>query len=138
MGDLNVPVSPSDIKDVISQIKGSGNTFAEFLSIIFKDRLVEIYLGDAYEDIVTEQVATTYPAVFCGKIIAAYRECLVVNAAYVDENKKQKLGNILFINERAIRALTEINVDKGTLGDVFLNSRDTSIVRKIALNSSEK
>ena len=68
--------SEKEIIDAIKLVQGSGKTFAEFLAELFKDKFIEVYVGDAYEDVSTEQISTTYPAVFCGKVVAAYRECL--------------------------------------------------------------
>src|SRR5665213_2449823 len=99
---------------MIEKTQGSGKTFAEFLAEIFKDKIIEVYVGDAYEDVSTERISTTYPAVFCGKVVAAYRECLVLNCAFVGQGKHLQLGNMLFVNERAIRALNEVD-GNGTL-----------------------
>jgi hypothetical protein len=115
---------PNSLSSTIEQLQGSGKTFAEFVAIYFNNKFVEIYVGDAYESITTEQVSTTYPAVFCGKVIGAYRECLIIDAAYISKDKKLELGNIMFINERAIRVLNEIN-GKGILKDMFLASQET-------------
>jgi hypothetical protein len=117
-------LSEKHIHDSIAQLQGSGKTFAEFLAIIFKDKFIEVYVGDAYEDVSTEQVSTTYPAVFCGKVVAAYRECLILNCAYIDQGRHLKLGNMMFINERAIRALTEID-GHGILEDMMLRSKES-------------
>lgn len=123
-----------DIKSTISELQGTGKTFAEFLAVLFKDKLIEIYLGDSYEDVSTEQVSVSYPAVICGKVIAAYKECLIVSCAYTEtnnvkrnDNVKIKFGNNLFINERAIRMLNEID-GKGVLEDVLLRSRQSLTV----------
>lgn len=121
-------VSEQQISNVVQQLQGSGKTFAEFLSEIFKDKLIEVYVGDSYEDVSTEQVSQSYPAIFCGKVVGAYRECLILNCAYV-ENKHLKIGNILFINERAIRALSEVD-GKGTLEDMMLRSKETLEVKE--------
>lgn len=118
------------------ELKESGTTFAEFLSIAFKDKLIEIYLGDSYEDVSTEQVSTSYPAVFCGKVIGAYRECLILDGFHVNKDKHVKYGNTIFINERAIRALTEIN---GTcaLQDMILRSIDVNPIYNGHVNSQK-
>ena len=117
-------VSKEQLKDTIQQFQGSGKTFAEFLAELFADKFIEIYVGDSYEDISTEQISTAYPAVFCGKVVAAYRECLIIDCAYVQHNSHVKLGHYLFINERAIRALNEVD-GKGTLEDMMLRSKET-------------
>lgn len=121
-------VSEKQLKDKIQQLQGTGKTFAEFLAELFADKFIEIYVGDSYEDVSTEQISTTYPAVFCGKVVAAYRECLVIDCAYVAGGNHIKLGNYLFVNERAIRALNEVD-GKGTLEDMMLRSKETLDVK---------
>ena len=113
-----------DVQSVIESLQGTGKTFAEFLALIFKDKFIEIYLGDSYEDISTEQVSTPYPSVFVGTVVAAYRECLILNCAYVDKSHTAQMGNMVFVNERAIRALNEVD-GKGVIGDMMLRSTDS-------------
>ena len=113
-----------DIKSVVTQCQGTGKTFAEFLAVLFKDKFIEIYLGDAYEDVSTEQISTAYPAVVCGKVITAYRECLILEAAFIDHHHKLKMGNMLFVSERAIRFLNEID-GNGILEDMMLRSKES-------------
>jgi len=106
-------------------------TLAEFIATVFKDKFIEIYLGDSYEEVSIEQIKVSYPAVFVGKVVAAYRECLVLNCAYADQkSKKVLLGNIVFINERAIRGLNEVD-GEGVMEDMFLRSRESVKVKKI-------
>lgn len=121
--------NPEDVQNLIVQLKGSGKTFAEFLAELFKDKIIEIYLGDSYEEVSTEQVSTSYPAIFCGKVVGAYRECLILNAAFVGGDKKLHMGNLLFINERAIRALNEVD-GRGILQDMLLRSRESLEIKK--------
>ena len=121
-------VSEKQLKDTIQQLQGTGKTFAEFLAELFAGKFVEIYVGDSYEDISTEQISTAYPAVFCGKIVAAYRECLIIDCAYVAHGSHVRLGHHLFVNERAIRALNEVD-GKGTLEDMMLRSKETLDVK---------
>lgn len=112
-----------EVQDLVKQMSGSGKTFAEFIAELFKDRFLEIYLGDSYEEISTEQISTSYPAVICGKIISAYRECIIINAAHV-KGKTLQLGKLIFINERAIRALSEID-GNGVFEEVLLRSKES-------------
>lgn len=112
------------VLDVINDLnKDRTKTLAEFIAILYKDKFIELYLGDSYEEVSTEQVSTAYPAVFCGKVIAAYRECLIISAAYV-KDKKIQIGNLMLVNERAIRALNEVDGD-GILEEMFLRSKET-------------
>jgi hypothetical protein len=107
-------------------------TFAEFVASIFKGKFIEIYLNDTYEEVSVDQVSTSYPAVFCGKVIGAYGACLIINSVFVDssdhKNHAVKSGNIVFINDRNIKAFSEVD-GNGTLEDMFLRSRQTLAVR---------
>lgn len=122
-------VDEQHIKDIAQNLQGSGKSFAEFIVEVFKDKFIEIYVGDSYEDVSTEQISTTYPAVFCGKVVTAYRECLVINCAFVTRNKTLALGNLMFISERAIRALNEID-GNGTLEEMMLRSKESLEIRE--------
>ena len=112
-------------------------TLAEFIVTLFKDKFVEIYLGDSYEEVSTEQISTAYPAVFCGKVVAAYRECLVINSVFIGKSKKLEIGNLMFINERAIRALNEID-GNGIIEDMFLRSKESLDIKDAFMNLSKK
>lgn len=116
-------VAVDNIKSVIDEFnaEGRGKTFAEFVATIFKDKVIEIYMGDSYEEVSTEQISVSYPAVFCGKVLGAYRECLILNGVSTAKGKEPKLGNIVFINERAIRGLTEMD-GSGSMDNMFLKS----------------
>ena len=122
-------ISESQVVDLSKSFDRS-KTFAEFIAELYSGKMIEIYLGDAYETTTTEQVSTAYPAVFCGKVVGAFKECLIVNALFV-HNKSAQFGNLVFINERAIRALSEIN-GRGILQDMFLRSTDSPTVKKFA------
>lgn len=128
-------VTEADVVGVISSMQGSGKTIAEFIAETFKDKFVEIYVGDSYEDISTEQVSVSYPAVFCGKVVGAYRECLIINCSYSlhgysnVNTKRMQIGKLLFISERAIRALTEVD-GRGVFEDTMLRSRETLDIKK--------
>lgn len=112
------------LKSMIEQCRGSGKTFAEFLAVALEDKLIEIYLGDSYEEVTTDQISSSYPAVFCGKIVSAYRECLIINCVYVNKAKQMSDGSIIFVNERAIRALKVID-GLGILEEMFTRSKES-------------
>jgi hypothetical protein len=104
-------------------------TFAELVAKVWGGKIVEIYIGDTYEDIKFEDSTQKYAAVVIGKVITAYAECLVLNCAYTDQRtKKIQFGNIICLNERGIRTITEVD-ESGILRDTFLNSRDGRIVK---------
>jgi len=122
-------VTEKEVIDVVASSQGSGKTFAEFIAEVFKGKFVEIYVGDSYEDISTEQVSMSYPATFCGKVISAYKECLVISCAFSGVNRPTQMGKLLFISERAIRAMTEVD-EKGVFEDTMLRSKDSLSVKK--------
>jgi hypothetical protein len=118
------------VLDVINELnKDRTKTLAEFIAILYKDKFIEIYLGDSYEEVSTEQISTAYPAVFCGKVVAAYRECLIISAAFI-KDKKLQLGNLMLVNERAIRALNEVD-GNGILEDMFLRSKESLAIKDL-------
>jgi hypothetical protein len=119
-------VTEQKVLEVVQESnKDRTRTFAEFIAAIFHDKFIEIYLGDSYEEVSTEQISTAYPAVFCGKVVSAYRECLVLNSVFVNSStNKLELGNLMFISERAIRGLNEID-GKGIMEDMFLRSKES-------------
>lgn len=121
-------IASQDINSLINDFNETRTkSFAELIAELFKNKFVEIYLGDSFEEIKLEQNSVSYPAVFCGKVISAYKECLILNSFYTSDNKGTKqLGNIIFINERAIRSLKEID-GNGTINDLFIKSGSESL-----------
>jgi hypothetical protein len=117
----------------IDDIRSSGKdiSFAELIAKVWANKVVEIYVGDTYEDIKFEDSTQKYAAVVIGKVITAYAECLVLDCVYTDQRTKEhKFGNLVCLNERAIRTITEV-AENGILRETFLNSRDGRIVKKI-------
>jgi len=107
---------------------GRTKTFAEFIAEVFAGKFIEIYLSDSYEEVSMEQTSQNYPAVFCGKVVAAYRECLVLNSIFINKHHAMQLGNLMFLSERAIKAVNEID-GKGTMEDMFLRSKESLIIK---------
>lgn len=107
------------------------HSLAELIAIVMKDRLIEIYIGDTFEDIKYEDSTQKYVAVLIGKVVAAYGECLILDCAYADQKSKNiKFGNIVCLNERSIRTITEVD-GSGVLKDTFLSTRDHMIIKRM-------
>lgn len=120
------------MKEINANRKGH-STIAEFWYELFKDKYVEVYLGDAYENVSTEQISTPYPTVFFGKVIAAYKECLVMDGAYIDrKTNAMKMGKQIFISERSVRGLCEVD-GNGIIDDIFLRSREAFFLKELAI-----
>lgn len=122
-----------DFIKAIESVKADGkeHSLAEVIEKVLKGKIIEIYIGDTYEDIKYDDSTRKYPAVLIGKLIAAYGECLFLNCIYMDHvSKKIKAGNIVCLNERAIRTISEVD-DNGSLKDTFLSPRDTKVIKGI-------
>jgi hypothetical protein len=125
-------VSEEQVGSVVQSCNEEGrkDTFAEFIAKIFTGKFVEIYLSDSYEEVSMEQISQNYPAVFCGKVVSAYRECLVLNSVFINAAHKMQLGNLMFLSERAIKAINEID-GNGTIEDMFLRSRESLLIKRV-------
>lgn len=122
-----------DFIDSIAEVNASGKniTFAELLAKTLLGKVVEVYIGDNYENVNYDDATVNYAAVLVGKVVTAYAECLVLNCVYIDQQTKQhKFGNIVCLNERAIRTITEVN-DSGVLRDTFLSTRDSRVIKDL-------
>jgi hypothetical protein len=117
-------ISESQVNNIINQFNEDGRTktFAEFIATLYKDKVIEIYLGDSFEEVSMDQISVSYPAVFCGKVMGAYRECLIIcGSVNSGPGSDKKLANMVLINERAIRGLTEMD-GNGTMDEMFMKS----------------
>lgn len=122
-----------DFKETIKAFKEDGkkHTFAELIHQVWGGKIIEVYIGDTYEDIKYDDSTQKYVAILVGKVIDAYGECLIMNCAYVDQaSKTLKYGNIVCLNERSVRTITEVD-ETGILKDTFLSSRDSKIVKDL-------
>lgn len=130
-------INEKNVIDLVDQWQDKDRrTMAEFIAELYKDRYVEIYLGDTYEDVSTEQISTSYPAVFCCKVITAYKECLVLKPIYVEKDRTVRSSGLLFVSERAIRALSEID-NEMVIQDMILRSSDSISVYKSYIGNSK-
>ena len=118
---------------VIKRIKAEGKdvSFAEIIAEVWGGKIVEVYIGDTYEDLKTEDATCKVPSVCIGKVVAAYAEMLVMNCVYINQRTRQaQFGNIVCLNERSVRTITEVD-NSGMLKDTFLNSRDGKIIKDL-------
>ena len=105
-------------------------TFTDAL-INMKGELLEFYLGDQSESVDLDQFSTPYNCCIFGKLIDVLDRVIVVECLYVDKaTGTLTTGNKVFINTFQIRALTKLD-GKGSLQDIFLNSRDAHNIRKL-------
>jgi len=111
------------ITNKINESKKSSNSFCEFLFSFLEDEIVEIYTGDAFEEVHLDQNSFNYSAVFVGKFIGAYGECIILDSISIDQKTKDvKSGNIVIIHEKAIKAVN-IADNNGNLQDAIVSSK---------------
>lgn len=99
-------------------------SFAEALAERLQDKLVEIYLGDSYEEVNYADNAKTTNSVLVGKVVEALGDCLVINARYANKQKEIVFGNIIYVNAYNINAICELD-GSGTLRDAFYSTDET-------------
>lgn len=131
-------MNESQILETLEKFKGTNKTFSEFIGEVFKDKIVEVYLGDSYEQVSTEQISISYPSVICGKVIGSFKECLVLNCVYAEANNNVKpnkevvlnFGKMLFLHEYSIKSINEID-GKSIFKDLQLKSRDSLTIKAL-------
>jgi len=123
------------LKETIQSLKDqNAHTFAELISALYTDKFIEIYVGDTYEEVSTDQISQQTPAVFFGKVISSFNDCLIINSVFLNhDTKKYQLGNLMFINDRSIRTISELD-GTGLLNDMFHTSAESYNLKKIVEN----
>lgn len=122
-------ISEKDVLNLLQQNKNSDKNFAEFVAELFKDKFVEIYLGDNYQVAKLEQTETYISSVICGKVIGAFKDCLILNSVQI-KGGQLVLGNIVFVNEINIKTLTEVD-NNGSVNSAFMSSKQAQKIKDI-------
>ncbi|MCZ2224520.1 MAG: hypothetical protein LC122_12925 [Chitinophagales bacterium] len=106
-------------------------TYAETIATLLKDKWVEIYLGEKYEEVQLEQIKKEYPSVICGKIIDGVGDVLIVSCMALSNNKKNLHKNKkVYINAFSIKLITELIDGSGT-STIFVSTNEAlDIVNK--------
>lgn len=89
-----------------------------------QDELLEIYVGDEYEELVmSDNVRKVNGSVFgyCKDLLGDF---LVLDCFYINKKGELVKGNITYINVWSIKAITKVK-SNGSLSDVFMSSADT-------------
>lgn len=96
-------------------------TYAESISILLKDKLVEIHVGDNYELIKFSDTELNFPCIYIGKVVGALDDCLILNGYKIDKKLKTKsFGNYLYINGFSIKCISEVD-DAGAIKDAWVS-----------------
>jgi hypothetical protein len=95
----------------------------------FKDKYVQIYIGDQYEEIQQFDFSQTINGTIYGKLLDISGEFLILDCFYYD-NRNLKSGNIIFVNSWHIKVISEIKKE-GSISDVLLSVEDINVVKKL-------
>lgn len=104
-------------------------TYAEVIAEKLTGKLVEVYLGEVYEQMHYQDNSNNIPAVIIGKIIESIGDCLIIDCIYLDDKKEKKFGNLQYINAYNIRSITEVD-GHGSIKDVFDSSASIKNLNK--------
>lgn len=104
-------------------------TFVEVVAATLKGQLVEVYIGDTYEQIQKTDSTENINSVIVGEVIAGYHDCLVLSCFWATEDKEIKKGNLVFLNGWSIKGICPLD-GHGTLNDVFTDIKFFKKVKK--------
>jgi len=128
-------------KELLKEIKNlakepesfSSKTYAEHIAENLKGKLIEIMIGESYEELQLDQLSSNYPAVVVGSVESAMGNVLVLNCVYI-ENRTLKFGKKIYLNDYSIQYLSELD-GKCSLEDLLLRSKDTKQILKAYLEN---
>jgi len=100
-------------------------TFAESISEELSGYMVEIYLGENYEQIKMDQYEKNIPGVICGKVVGAKGNLLIVEAN-VFNGKSHDDYKKVYINDFSIKFICELDGSDVGVSNIFLDSRKSS------------
>jgi len=111
----------NNIKNLIDNFGEIGSTsFAAFLAKAFEDKIIELYFGEDFEKINTEQCQTGTPSVICGTILNAVNNFIILDC-YSNNNDHLQAGSVVFINMDKVIAIKEFNKNR-PLSNIFIKS----------------
>lgn len=101
-------------------------TYAESIAELLYDKVVEIYLGDSYEEVTYADNSTSVHSALIGKVVSGSGDLLVINSIYIDAvTNEAKYGNMIYVNAYNIKAIVEID-GLGTYRDAIHSANDAA------------
>lgn len=89
-----------------------------------KGKLLEVSIGDEYEELVMADHVKKVNGVIYGVLQDITGDFFVLNCYHITKEGQLSDGNIVYLNSWNIKAFTEVN-SHGCLNDVFLSSSHT-------------
>ena len=104
-------------------------SYVDSIVKLLKGKLVEIYLGDQFEQVQFADNTSSVNAVMYGIIKDGEGDCLVLDSMHVDKALKIVVhGNVIYINGSNITAISEID-GTGTIKDAIISINKTPSLR---------
>ena len=122
-----------DVKEV------DNTTYVTTVASFLKGKLVEVYMGDEYEDLLQADFSKKIQMSVIGILEGAIGDCLVIDSYYFSSDHKALVkGNILYINS-SVKDTKKVSFAiysvKGQLiksGDLVLNSKESISLADLA------
>ncbi len=100
-------------------------SYIEQVAELLEGKMVEVYIGDQYEEVSFSDNAKSVCSVLCGKLVSGTGELLILDSFFKDRHAKiMKHGNMIYINTYSVVAIVEIN-GNGTLRDAIHSADDS-------------
>jgi hypothetical protein len=93
-----------------------------------QDQLIEICVGDEYEELLTADSTRKVNSVIYGILKDVIDNFFVVDSFYLTKEGKLSSGNILYINSWTVKLITKVK-PAGSLNDVMLSAEHTRKIK---------
>lgn len=95
-----------------------------------KGEMLEICIGDEYEELVLFDNVRKVNTVIYGTFEEVVDDFVIINSFFTDVDGEFKQGNILYINTWHIKAFTKLK-SNGSLGEAFMSSDHSNKVKRL-------
>ncbi len=92
--------------------------------------LLEISIGDDYEDILSSDSTKKVNSVIFGFLRDIVDDFIILDSFYIDKKGEFKSGNIIYINTWHIKAFTKVK-SNGCLNDALMSVSDTRKIKHL-------
>jgi len=103
-------------------------TFAEMIGERLNGKLIEVMIGESYEELQLDQMSSNYPAVIIGRVLEGAGNLLLLDCAYI-ENRAIRFGKKVYLFDYTIQYISECD-GKCNLEDLLFRSKDVKQVLK--------
>lgn len=95
-----------------------------------KDELLEISIGDDYEELSLSDSTKKVNGVIFGYLKDIVDDFMIIDSFYINEKNELQSGNIVYLNTWQIKAFTKVK-SNGCLNDVLLSVTHTRRIKHL-------